>query len=129
EARIGEDRERRDDGSRAYEPELLADDGIDHVRGGLGQVVDLLNALPEADPEDASGPERDHRLDGLEAGSLGIVPWVEEAEDAGAPVGLQPDRREDERGSETARAQQSADGRARDEQHRSDHDPDRERGA
>ena len=75
------------------EPELLADDREDHVRRGFGQVVDLLDALAETDAEEAARAERDHRLHGLEARALRVAPRVEEAEEARASVGLEPDAR------------------------------------
>ena len=49
------------------EPELLADDGEDHVGVRLGQEVDLLHALAEPVAEDAAGAEADLRLHDLEA--------------------------------------------------------------
>jgi hypothetical protein len=124
EARVGEDRERGDHARRADEAELLADDREDHVRRSLRKVVDLLHALAEADAEYASGAERDHRLDGLEAGALGIVPRVEEAEDALAPVRLEPDREQDDRDPDPPGRGKQAQARPRDDEHRGDHDRD-----
>src|ERR671923_382248 len=97
EAGVPEDGEGSDDPERAEETKLLADDREDHVRGSLGQVVDLLHALAEPDSEEAARPERDHRLDGLKARSFCVCPRVEEAEDPCAPVRLEPDRGEHDR--------------------------------
>src|SRR5262249_12207453 len=51
---VGEDGDRRDHPGHADETELLADDGEDHVRVRLGQVVDLSDPLTEADAEHAA---------------------------------------------------------------------------
>src|SRR5207244_13574980 len=99
-AGVGEERVPEDERGRSDQPELLADDREDHVRVGLGQVVHLLDALAEAVAADSTGAESDQGLDGLETGALGVVPRVEEAEDARAPVRLEPDRREPERAGE-----------------------------
>src|SRR5439155_26533762 len=77
EPRVGEHRERRDYGGDADEPELLADHRQDHVCMRLGQVVDLPDALSEPDAEHATRTEADHRLHGLEAGPLRVLPRVE----------------------------------------------------
>ncbi len=61
------------------EPELLADDGEDEVRVGLGQVEDLLHGLAGAEPEQPARADRDLALDGLEAVRAGVRPRVEEA--------------------------------------------------
>ena len=45
----------------------------------------------------AARADADHRLHGLEAGALRVVPRVEEAEDARAAVRLEPDREQAER--------------------------------
>ena len=62
------------------EPELLADDGEDHVGVRLGQVVDLLHALAEPLAEEVARAEADLRLDDLEPGPLRVLPRIEEAE-------------------------------------------------
>jgi hypothetical protein len=129
EARVGKERERTDHREDADQAELLADDGEDHVRRCLGQVVDLLHALAEADAEDPSRSQGDHRLHGLEARSLRVMPGVEEAEDARAAVRLEPDGRENERPGDTGSRGQGADGRPCDEEDGRDHDRDRERGS
>src|SRR5215211_1486882 len=91
-SRVAERDECQDHGDGAEEAELLADDRKDHVRRRLREVVDLLHALAEPDPEDAAGPERDHRLHRLEAGALRIAPRVEEREEPCPAIRLQPDR-------------------------------------
>src|SRR5918992_4871846 len=74
EARERERRERADDEQRADQPELLADDGEDHVGVGLGQVVDLLDALAESLPGEAARADADDRLHSLEAFALRVLP-------------------------------------------------------
>src|SRR5205085_9263151 len=88
---------RADDGADADEAELLADVREDHVGVRLGEVEDLLHSLTEPDAEDVAGAHPDQRLDDLEAGALRVVPWVQESEEAGAPVRLEPDRGDPER--------------------------------
>ncbi len=124
EGRVGEDH-----GGGAEQAELLADDREDHVGRRLGQVVDLLDALAEPDAEDPAGAERDQRLDGLEAGAFRVLPRVDERDEAGAAVRLEPGRGEDERGHHGARGEQHAHRRPRDEQDRADRAEERERGA
>src|SRR6185369_2807811 len=107
-AEVGEGRVGPDHGGRADEPELLADDREDHVRVRLGQEVRLLDALAEAAPEDPARAEPDDRLHRLVAGALGVVPRVDEAEQASAAVRLEPDGEEaDEPGDAEARAERS----------------------
>ena len=72
---------REDQRRGADEPELLADDGEDHVGVRLGQVVDLLHALAEPVAEDVARAEADLRLHDLEARALRVLPRVEEAEE------------------------------------------------
>src|SRR5919204_589508 len=78
--------ERGEHSRDADEAELFADDSEDHVRVRLRQVVDLGDAMAEADAEWAAGAEADQRLHGLEARALRVLPRVEEAEDARAAV-------------------------------------------
>src|SRR3954449_6082149 len=67
----------REDQRRGPEqPELLADDGEDHVGVRLGQEMDLLHALPQPVADEMTGPEADLRLHDLEAGSLRVLPRV-----------------------------------------------------
>ena len=89
---MAEERADERHGGRADEAELLADDGEDHVRVRLGQVVDLLDAVAEPLADEAARAHADHRLHALEAGALSVLPRVEEAEEARAPVRLDPDR-------------------------------------
>src|SRR5437763_536450 len=96
-AGVGERSERGDARRHADEAELLADDAEDHVGVGLRQVVDLHDALAQPRAEHAAGPQADQRLNRLEPGPLRVLPWVEEAEHARAPVRLEPDRDEAER--------------------------------
>jgi hypothetical protein len=81
-----------DHGGHSQKAELLADDREDHVRVRLREVVDLRHSVTQADAEDAAGSHSDQRLHGLEACALRILPRVEEAEDARAPIRLEPDR-------------------------------------
>ena len=74
----------------------------------LGQEVDLLDALPEALAGDAARADADHRLHGLEPGALGVLPRVEEAEQALAAVRLDPDREQAERQRERRREGEEA---------------------
>ena len=87
-AGVGDQPVEADDAEDPERAELLADDRQDHVRVGLGQVEDLLHRLPQADAEQPAGPDRDHGLDGLEAGVRGVGPGVEERGQPLAPVGL-----------------------------------------
>src|SRR5918995_296524 len=129
EAGVTEERERSDHADRAEQAELLADDREDHVCRRLRQVVDLLDAFPEPDPEKASRPERDHRLHRLEARAVRVLPGIEEAEKARAPVRLEPDGGQQDRYSDASSAGQHARWRAGDDQHRRHHDGDRDRGS
>src|SRR3954469_3848531 len=72
----------RDEHGGADEPELLADDGEDHVGVRLRQVMDLLDPLAEPPSEDAAGTEADLRLHVLQAGAEWILPRIEEREEA-----------------------------------------------
>src|SRR6478672_5086517 len=117
-----------DHGGRADEAELLADDREDHVRMRFREVVHLLDALAETDAEDPAGAEPDHRLDGLEAGALRVLPRVEEAEQARAPVRLEPDGEQAERADDPETEAERAAGRAGHEQHRRKHHDDGDRG-
>ena len=95
----------------------------------LGQVEDLLHTLAEADAEEAAGAHADHRLHDLEAGPLRVVPRMQEGEEARAAVRLEPDRSRAERARQADRGSEHADGRAGDEQHRGQHQHQRDRGA
>src|SRR6185436_3062247 len=128
-AEVGEGAVGGDHGGRADEAKLLADDGEDHVRVRLREVVHLLNALAEAHAEDPAGAEPDHRLHGLEAGPLRVLPRVEEAEQARAAVRLEPDGEQAERGDDPEAGTERPARRARDEQHRGKHHDDRNRGS
>ncbi len=79
------------------EAELLADDREDHVRVRLREVGDLPHTLAEPGTREAAGADPDRRLHDLEAGALRVAPRVEEAEDASAPVRLDPDREQPDR--------------------------------
>jgi hypothetical protein len=129
EAGIAEHGERGDDSEGPQEPELFADDREDHVRGGLRQVVDLLDGLAQPDAEDSPGAQGDHRLHRLEAPVLGILPRVEKGEDPLPPVGLEPDRGEHDDGTEGSGAEEHGDPRPRHHQHGSHHDGYRYGGA
>ncbi len=92
-----------------------------------GQEVDLLDALAEPDAEEAARPERDQRLDGLEAGSSRDPPR-DRGRRGGAHGGTAPARsppwrdRHDPRG-----APEDAHRRPGDDEHRGDGDDDRDR--
>src|SRR4051812_27726365 len=65
----------REDQRRCPEqPELLADNGEDHVGVRLGQEVDLLHALAEPVADDLACPEPDLGLNDLEARPLRVLP-------------------------------------------------------
>ena len=108
-----------------HEPQLLPDDREDHVRRGLGQVVDLLHALSEADAEEATGAERNHRLHGLESGILWVAPRVDEAEETGASIRLEPDCEHEDGEPEPTGCCEHAQRRAGHDEHGGDHDHDR----
>jgi len=129
EPRVAEEGEGADDGRCAEEAELLADDGEDHVGRGLREVVDLLDALAEPDAGEPAGAERDRRLHDLEARSLRVAPRVEEAEEPGAPVGLDPDGGEGEEAEERPGPGEEPHRHAGDDEHRADHDHDGDDGA
>jgi hypothetical protein len=95
----------------------------------LREVVHLAYSLAEADAEGPARAERDHRLHRLVPGSLRIGPRVEEAEEPGASVGLEPDRREREPESEGAGRGQEPERRPGHEERRAEHDPDGDDGA
>ena len=65
---VGDHPVQEHDAEDPQHPQLLADHRQDEVGLGLGQVVDLLHRLAQADAEQAARPERDLALDGLEAG-------------------------------------------------------------
>ena len=69
----GEQREQREDGERADEPELLADDREDEVVVRLGQPRPLLPALPQAEAPPAAGGQRPERVQRLPAGALRVA--------------------------------------------------------
>jgi len=83
--------------------------------------------VAEAHTEDAAGPHPDQRLHGLEAGALRILPGVEEAEDARAPVGLEPDRDQAERNGDPDSGAERRRGCAGDQQDREQDDDERDR--
>src|SRR6266540_3964215 len=125
-AGVGEDRVCGDHEARAEQAELLADDREDHVRVRLREVVHLADALTEPDAENPARAEPDQRLHRLETGSLGVVPGIDEAEEARAPVRLEPDRRERERSRDRPPTGEHAQRRAGDEQDRAEHYRDRD---
>ena len=88
----------------------------------LGQVVDLRDAVAEPDAEDAAGAHPDQRLHRLEARALRILPGIEEAEDACAPVRLEPDRDEAERNGDARPGTQRRGRRAGDKQDGEQHE-------
>src|SRR6266508_3578783 len=100
--------------------------GEDHVRVRLREVVHLADALTEPDAENPARAEPDQRLHRLETGSLGVVPGIDEAEEARAPVRLEPDRRERERSRDRPPTGEHAQRRAGDEQDRAEHYRDRD---
>ena len=95
----------------------------------LREVVDLADALAEADAEHTTGAEADHRLHGLEARTLRVLPRIQEAEKARASVRLEPDRDEAERDDDPARESERGHRRARDQQDGGEDDDDRDRGS
>src|SRR5439155_21358595 len=90
---------------------------------------ELSDALPEPDAEDPARREPEHRLNGLEAGALRVVPRVEEAEDSGAAVRLEPDRKQADDRSEREPAAENADRSAGHEQHSGQHQDEHDRRA
>ena len=125
----GEDDEGGQHGGDAHEPQLFADDAEDHVRVRFGQVVHLGDPVTEADAERPAGAERDQRLHRLETRALGVLPRIEEAEDARAAVRLEPDREQSKPNSDSARGCERHTGRPRGDEHRDQHDHERDRGA
>ena len=96
---------------------------------GLGQVVDLLDALAEPAAEDAARADADQRLHVLEPGAERVVPGVEEGEQALAPVRRRPGREGAETDDDPVCGAERRQGRPRHEQHRADHDDDDDHGA
>ncbi len=95
----------------------------------LRQVEDLLDALTEADAEDAAGAHPDHRLHDLEAGALRVVPRIQEREEARAAIGLHPDRERAERTGDRHRTEERAGRRAGDDEHPDQHHHQCDRGS
>ena len=95
----------------------------------LGEVIHLRHAVPEPDAEGPARTETDQRLHRLEAGALGVLPRIEEAEDARAPVRLEPDRQQAERDDDAGARRQGRAGRPRDDQDRKQDEDERDRGA
>ena len=81
----------------ADEPELLADDREDHVGVRLGEVRDLPDALAQTGAREAARADADRGLHDLEARALGVRPRMQEAEEAGATIWLEPDRERSDR--------------------------------
>jgi hypothetical protein len=124
----GEDREPADQHGRADQPELLPDDREDHVRVRLGEEVDFLDPLPEPLAGDPARAQPDDRLHVLEPGALGVLPRVEEAQQARAPVRLHVDRGGARRERERRRERVEAERDPRDEEDPGDHQRERDRG-
>src|SRR6266545_5300432 len=116
ERRVGSDYSRDTE-----QTELLPDDGHDHVGVRLGQVVDLRDAVAEAHAEKATGTQPDQGLDGLEARALRVLPRIQEAEDARASVGLEPDGDQTNGHGDPASGRERRYRRARDQQHSEKH--------
>ena len=103
--------------------------GDDHVRVGLGQVAELLDALAETDAEEAAGAERELGLHQLVAAPRRLVARVQERRQALRAVRLGPDHDAAERGRRDPEARQRAGGGAARDQHRRGDEADGERRA
>src|SRR2546421_5648223 len=77
------------------QPRFLTDDGENEVGVGEREPLVFLNALPQANAEDASRAERKHRLYRLEAGIERVGPGVEEGHNSMQAVGLHADEEVD----------------------------------
>ena len=64
---------------------------------GLREIEGLLQALAEADPEEAAGAHRDLRLDRLEPGAARVARGIEEPGQALHPVRLDQDQEQHDR--------------------------------
>ena len=80
--------EQSDDGERAEQAELLADDGEDEVGVGLGEEAPLGPALAESGAEQAAVGDAGLALHGLEAGVERVGPGVAERHQPAEPVRL-----------------------------------------
>jgi hypothetical protein len=70
----------------SHETGLLADDREDEVGVGVGQVEPAGTAASQTHPEHAAGAEGVVTLDELPAGSAGVRPRVEEADEPVPPI-------------------------------------------
>src|SRR5581483_1362193 len=120
---------REEEQRHADQPELLADHRADHVRRRLGEVVERLDPLAEPAAEDPARAEADECLDVLEAEPGGVLPRVEEGEEAVAPVRRRPGGDAGEGDDDPVGGGEEREPRPRDEEDRADDEEDRERGA
>src|SRR5947209_14866351 len=89
--------EEGDDGERAHQAELLADDREDEVGVRFREIEELLARGADALAEDSAVSEREPRLDDLEPAASRIGPRIDEREDAAQPVRRHPDRHHERR--------------------------------
>src|ERR1700721_1260532 len=80
---IPEGHEQRNDDHRAQQTKLLGDIGEDEIRVRLRQLEEFLQAVHITAAPPSPCTHRDERLDGVEAGTLRILPWIEKGQHAG----------------------------------------------
>ena len=85
-ARVDHHAERDQHDQLADQPELLAEHREDEVRVRVRQVLPLLTAGAEPDPEPSAGAERDQTLDQLIPVAQRVLPRVEERQEPCAAV-------------------------------------------
>ena len=64
---------------RAPQSQFFGGHGEDEVGVRLGQIEELLLAFHQAQPGEAAGADRDHRLDDVEAFALRVFERIEES--------------------------------------------------
>ena len=86
-AAIAEHHKEADDDDCPDEAEFLCDVREDEVRMRFGQIEKFLPAFHEAEAVEAARTHSDKRLDGVEAGLLRVLPWIQKGEHAVATPG------------------------------------------
>ena len=63
------DAEEKQHAERSNQAELLANDRVDKIGVRVRHIVELLQTIAQADPEETPRADRDERLEGLETGA------------------------------------------------------------
>src|SRR5579871_1292734 len=80
------DAEERDDDERADEAKFFADDGVNKISMGFGEIEKFLFALHEADAGEPAGTDRDEGLSELKACALRVAVRMQKGHQAGHAV-------------------------------------------